>query len=312
MADALAAQGRERTRLTIGGDAPGYTARLPIRDIDVLYVSPHPDDAVFSAGAAIARDVRERRAVTVVTIFDDTAVDPARRREEDERAIATLGAERVSLGVAEAPARDPRLARPRHLLAPIDEQSPFVNDIAQMLKPLVNRAHAVIAPLGVGEHADHQVAHAACERVTEPRALSFYEDLPYAFAEFSLGRRLARLGGSAPLAPRGSRLEELRAAWRWWSSLPLLDEEIPFRAARPFALAVLARNSARPIATPAKSIEWKSATVDVGNFLDDQLAAIACYATQWPLFFRTLDEWRSALAARVHFRLFRRLLESAP
>ena len=91
----------------------------------VLAVSPHLDDAAFSAGALLAGLAARGARVRVVTVFTAGAPNPrdfalacqtdkglspnvdymALRRAEDETAMAALGAQAVHLGLAEAPHR---------------------------------------------------------------------------------------------------------------------------------------------------------------------------------------------------------------
>lgn len=88
-------------------------------------VSPHLDDAVFSAGGTLATLTAAGWRVSVVTCFTASVADPcpfalstqldkglpadldymALRRAEDERALAVLGARPVHLPLPEAPHR---------------------------------------------------------------------------------------------------------------------------------------------------------------------------------------------------------------
>jgi hypothetical protein len=91
----------------------------------VLAVSPHLDDAVFSAGARLAEHAMAGDAVMVVTCFTGNVAEPqgfvlacqldkglpadidymALRRAEDEAACALIGAEPLHLPLLEAPHR---------------------------------------------------------------------------------------------------------------------------------------------------------------------------------------------------------------
>ncbi|MSP61189.1 MAG: hypothetical protein EXR72_12760 [Myxococcales bacterium] len=256
---------------------------------DVVYVSPHRDDAVFSAGGAIALEVRAGLRVAVATVFScGDGSDDEERRREDLVAIASLGAEAIDLGFAEAPARDPKLRRSARIFAPIGPGSlPLVDAVRAAVRAVVGAA-AVVAPLGVGGHVDHQVVHAACAGFG-PR-VAFYEDLPYGLCAPLVARRLEGLGGppARPGAPR--------ALWliaRWWAGRPVLREVGP-AALVPLSAAAIAWRQWR-VAPSRGGALWIEEHIAVEAVIEDKLAAIAAYRSQWPRFHATLDGWRAAL-----------------
>ena len=159
----------------------------------ILFVSPHLDDAVFSAGALIARLARDHDVV-VATVFTASMPAPtgfalacqtdkgitadidymALRREEDKRALDTLGARPVWLDLPEAPHRGygspSALFGPRHVT---DDIAP----VAAALAPLVAKSDAVFGPLGHGGHVDHHLVWDALDSLGD--AIRWL-DLPYA------------------------------------------------------------------------------------------------------------------------------------
>lgn len=171
----------------------------------ILFVSPHLDDAVFSAGALIARLARDHDVV-VATVFTASMPAPtgfalacqtdkgiaanvdymALRRAEDQRALETLGARPVWLDLPEAPHRGYRspaaLFGPRHTA---DDPAP----VATALAPLVAEADAVFGPLGHGDHVDHHLVRDALDSLAGAIA---WLDLPYAI-------RSPRAQGAAPM-----------------------------------------------------------------------------------------------------------------
>jgi LmbE family N-acetylglucosaminyl deacetylase len=158
-------------------------------------VSPHLDDAVFSAGGTLAVLAAAGWRVRVVTCFTASVADPspfalstqldkgldahadymALRRAEDSAAVALLGADAVHLPLAEAPHRGytsaPDLFAGRH--ADDDVAGP----LAAALVPHVGDADLVLAPQAIGDHVDHRVVVdvVAAQR---PDAL-FWRDTPY-------------------------------------------------------------------------------------------------------------------------------------
>mgnify|MGYP005848305681 CR=1 FL=1 len=159
----------------------------------ILFVSPHLDDAVFSAGALIARLARDHDVV-VATVFTASMLAPmgfalacqtdkgiapyidymALRRAEDERALDALGARPVWLDLPEAPHRGyetpAALFGPRHTTDDIAA-------VAAALAPLVAEADAVFGPSGYGDHVDHHLVRDALDSLGGAIA---WLDLPYA------------------------------------------------------------------------------------------------------------------------------------
>jgi len=194
------------------------------RPIDDLYLSPHFDDAVLSCGGTIHRRARAGRRQVVLTVcaglpegaltvFAEhhhrrwgasagdgltSALDMiARRRAEDDAALAVLGAEAVRLDVADAIYRRTNDGRAPYddldrLFGLIDEgERGLVDAVASKLAEVasglgVGRRTRVWLPLAIGGHVDHRLTRAAGEAWLG-RGLSgllgratFYEDLPYA------------------------------------------------------------------------------------------------------------------------------------
>lgn len=171
---------------------------------DVVYLSPHLDDAVLSCGGRIAHELARGLRVRVVTLFtadepleppSALAADLARwwqlprgevmraRRAEDAEALRRLGAELEHAGLPEAPYRRAgdggvfyrALA---DLFAP-----PVAEDEAALLPTLASRLATVpestriVGPLGVGGHVDHRLVRRAIEVTGRP--VWFYEEFPY-------------------------------------------------------------------------------------------------------------------------------------
>ena len=164
-----------------------------------LALSPHLDDAAFSAGATLARLARRGWRVVVATVFTRTVPDPrgfalacqtdkglppdadymAIRRAEDEIACAALGAEPCHLPFAEAPHRGYNDAPA--LFAGLRADDAVANEVAAALSGLIV-THAptlLLAPRAVGGHVDHVVVREALGTLRCPRTL-LWTDWPYA------------------------------------------------------------------------------------------------------------------------------------
>lgn len=164
----------------------------------LLAVSPHLDDAAFSAGGTLALRASEGWEVTVATCFTGNVARPqgfalacqldkglgpevdymALRRAEDEAACAELGARAVHLPFLEAPHRGydsaPALfARRRDDDDVADRLAPALAELIAELAP-----DLVLGPLCLGDHVDHHVVRdALAAGGVEPL---LWEDWPYA------------------------------------------------------------------------------------------------------------------------------------
>jgi peptidoglycan/xylan/chitin deacetylase (PgdA/CDA1 family)/LmbE family N-acetylglucosaminyl deacetylase len=206
-----------------------------------LFLSPHFDDAVLSCGGQIRQRVEQGQQVRVLTLFagrPGAALSPLAqelhrlwgdppdlvglRRAEDEKALRLLGAEPLRLDEREAlyrqgpdgawlyPDRESLFGE----IHPAERGRPaaLAAAVARHLPP--TGGVTVHAPLGVGNHVDHQIAHAAA-RCLQERGITvwFYEDYPYA-------GRPGRLDSAREA--RGALLWEPRI-------IPLTEEQISAR-----------------------------------------------------------------------------------
>lgn len=190
----------------------------------LVVVSPHPDDAAFSASQAVRAALARRWRVVVVTVYSGSAFAPfgpdgdadavtPLRRAEDRAWVARLGASArlVDLGRPDA------ALRPEHLgdFDPI-ARFPFdASDLAEkavveaLLAAAFAGADAVLVPLGLGEHLDHILVRDAAVAASDRCALAFYEDLPYAA---TLSPSEVRAGVETTASALGRALVERRVA----------------------------------------------------------------------------------------------------
>jgi len=172
-----------------------------------VYISPHLDDAAFSCGALIYQQAQAGERVIVITVC---AGDPppgrltpfahglharwrlsaveavAARRAEDVCAMQVLGATPVYLWVPDCIYRTSSTGEAVVMseadlfgaLSPLDE--PLVTHVAAQIAHLLPRWEPVqvYAPLGIGQHVDHQLTRRAAEQLGRP--LIYVEDYPYA------------------------------------------------------------------------------------------------------------------------------------
>lgn len=184
----------------------------------IFVLSPHLDDAAFSCGGTIATATRRGRRVTVVTTFaGDAPPAPsrlaqrlhrswglrrdvvARRRDEDRTALRFLGAEIVHWDLPEAIYRvDPRTGEPRYRELSDLFKPPYPED-AEVLQQLVGRISglsseaALLVPLAVGGHVDHQLVRQAAEHARDGTRI-YFEDYPYSAKPRNVERAIGARG----------------------------------------------------------------------------------------------------------------------
>jgi len=179
--------------------------------MDVLYLSPHLDDAALSCGGLIHQQVRAGLSVSVLTIFAGSAQADLRspfaralearwdaqgdaiamRRQEDREALAVLGAEPIHWAYQDAIYRlhtrtgNPLYARREAIFGHVGRYDPVkARALASQIRRFWRDAGRpkVYAMLAAGRHVDHQIVQAAVLRLVERDGLevAWYEDYPYA------------------------------------------------------------------------------------------------------------------------------------
>ncbi len=169
-----------------------------------IYISPHLDDAILSAGGLIHEQARYGKRVEIWTLVCGfppeaeltpfaqflhfqwgftTAEETVRmRRAEDERATAIVGAKTIHFDGF--PDCIYRRDKEGDSLYPVDvfvEPNPAEADLpAKMTSALLPRLapnDVLVCPLGIGGHVDHLLVRKAVEGLNRP--LLYYADVPY-------------------------------------------------------------------------------------------------------------------------------------
>ncbi|ABY34343.1 MAG TPA: GlcNAc-PI de-N-acetylase [Chloroflexus aurantiacus] len=194
-----------------------------------IVLSPHLDDAALSCGGSLAAAVAAGEPVLVVTIctatpptdmqfsalaqqfhadwgLSPTMVMQTRCREE-ETALSILGADGVWVGALDAIYRMPEVYNSRAALfgepAAGDPLFTTLHDLCHQLRHRFPHA-TVYAPLGVGNHVDHQLTCLAAATIEGP--VMWYEDFPYVVRPGALEQRLDILDW--PLRPLVRTIDE--------------------------------------------------------------------------------------------------------
>ncbi|MCB9450315.1 MAG: PIG-L family deacetylase [Anaerolineaceae bacterium] len=187
-----------------------------------VFLSPHFDDAVLSCGATIHQLVQRGERVTVITIMGqnpypdhipDTPIvrdlhtrwqsgdDPVSLRiREDEAAICHLGATPVVMTrwpdciYRVSAAGQPVYPSEESLFGMIHPDDPAARDLQTATIPDLGTTPTLYAPLGAGNHVDHQIVRDWALRlikINAALALKLYEEYPYTINNQAVQRALA-------------------------------------------------------------------------------------------------------------------------
>jgi LmbE family N-acetylglucosaminyl deacetylase len=209
-----------------------------VNTYDRIYLSPHLDDAVLSCGGRIWQQAQAGEHVLVVTIFasppaSGAPLSPlarelhtrwghladavARRQQEDVAALALLGAEAMHWPYTDCIYR--QASGGRFLYASEEAlwgkihpaEQALVSELASQLAALPRGQDSTVhAPLGVGNHVDHQIVRHAAE--ASGPTLTYYEDFPYAQDPLAVQTALAQARGQAELVRLSEEALEAKIA----------------------------------------------------------------------------------------------------
>jgi hypothetical protein len=167
---------------------------------DSLYLSPRSGDAFLSCAARLCADASKGRTALVLTLFEGPSFVGA------ALPLPSLaGVDHVSLGLTSAGRRHPK----RPVLSSLrfdafledDSLRERVLRLLVDLRPRVAPRH-VFAPLGVGGHIDHRIAHDAAILAfggrEAGRDVFLYEERPEALGRGEVRLRLGLLGARLP------------------------------------------------------------------------------------------------------------------
>jgi LmbE family N-acetylglucosaminyl deacetylase len=192
-----------------------------------IFLSPHFDDVVYSCGGTLGVQISSGIRPVVITVFGgvppqnlrpspfavqanrgmgldlsrgmDVAVEL--RRKEDAAALDYIGADYLWLDYLDAVYRGnpPYYTSDSQLMGgEIDHGDLWIDQqLAQTLIELSDRLPDTVwyAPLGIGEHVDHQIISSAIDRLIQRGSKVYlYEDFPYITKKGALEKRLREMG----------------------------------------------------------------------------------------------------------------------
>jgi LmbE family N-acetylglucosaminyl deacetylase len=206
-----------------------------------LFLSPHYDDIALSAGATVRRLAELGRNPRTLIVFGsepdpDLALSPyasamhegwglasgdviARRRAEEDNAARAIGATVHLLPFHDAIYRGHNYLSDDDLFStPSSAEADLPGSIVASLglPEVPTDAVRIYAPLGVGNHVDHQlVFNSAALLSAAGWDVWLYEDVPYALREGALQRRLDAVTRDHPVRQQGKVL----ASQQWDAKL---------------------------------------------------------------------------------------------
>ena len=213
-----------------------------------IYISPHLDDAVLSAGGLIFEQARAGRRVEIWTVVcgfpHDEHLSPfaqvlhfqwgfasaeetvRSRRAEDVRAAGIVGAQAVHFDFPDCiyrRGRDGNWLYGDVFVPPHADEAGLPARMTAVLASRLERGDKLVCPLAIGGHVDHVTVRRAVEGLGRP--LWYYADIPYLLNEPSA---LDSVQGANPAKSRKVSSEGL-AAWQdgiaaYASQVPMLFE----------------------------------------------------------------------------------------
>ena len=169
-----------------------------------IYISPHLDDAVLSAGGFLYEQTQAGNPVEIWTVVcgfpppgkltpfaqllhqqwgTETAEETVRlRRAEDVKAANIVGVKTVHFDVPDCIYRRGPDGESLYMdiyVQPHEAEAHLPNRIAQTIVSRLRSDDQIICQLGVGGHVDHVLVRQAMERLKRP--LWYTADVPYLF-----------------------------------------------------------------------------------------------------------------------------------
>lgn len=175
---------------------------------DIIYVSPHLDDAAYSCSGHIRQLRKLGKKVLVLTVFSK-GVDAIQqdgpplelnifsemegRLQEDMECMRELDVDWCYLDFQEVVFRHGIAHKtrclPYHIIRSFvaswflsrRANQKLVQAVSQVLEEVLVKTQCkwLVGPAGIGFHPDHLIVHRACSRVTSSVLSWFYYDFPY-------------------------------------------------------------------------------------------------------------------------------------
>lgn len=278
-----------------------------MKKYQAIFISPHLDDAVFSCGGRIQHELK-KGPVLVINFFTDypenikqMGVSLGKERLSEEKNAATfLGYESKNLMELDAVLRNPHYKKITNLFKNITvEESAYVESLRNKIFLALNELsfETIYVPLAVGWHVDHQILFQVFLPWLGKKNIKFYEDAPYCFVKDLTRLRLNQLGEKNMIQFNVKELQELEsAALNSFKKMGLF-------MARPFYLRyfvsligvfvlrkIIRFQNNQKLNLPALRADILELSE---NELQVKINAIKCYASQFKVFFKSEENYRT-------------------
>ncbi len=182
-------------KLTIGNLMRVYFILTNMANI--VFISPHLDDAVLSCNLRIMRHVAAGDTVSIISVFTNCQ-GSVERKAEDAEACQLLGATLVHLDFPDAPIRNNRYKIIRNIVfsEPDEIDLACLQEIRTVLDKLIPALNptTIYFPLAAGTHIDHRLVWQVAQSLMTEAEIYYYEDRPYSLWPGILAARLQHLG----------------------------------------------------------------------------------------------------------------------
>ena len=151
---------------------------------DVVVLSPHLDDAVFSLGQHLIEWIEQGKKIKIINIFTkfgNIEIDLEKyRKEKDKKVMDYLKVKWENWNFTDGGFR---LSDKKMLFGGkiIKEDDNLKKNIEKRLKKI--KADLVLAPRGVGGHVDHILVREMARKIMDSK-IEYYIDLPYLWSNF--------------------------------------------------------------------------------------------------------------------------------
>lgn len=134
-----------------------------------IFISPHLDDAILSAGALIY-ELKNKGRVKIITVFTKGDDFFLRRKKEDKNACHYLEIDYLHLDFTDVLWRNSS-----NLIEEKNLEKTIINRLKKSIKN--NKDTIIFAPLSIGNHIDHILINKVCrDNYTN---VIYWEDYPY-------------------------------------------------------------------------------------------------------------------------------------
>lgn len=166
--------------MTFGDDTSMITGE------NILYISPHYDDAIYSNGGLIQLLKKSRKKISILTVFTKSKWAPyvvnvddinSLRRTENDIACERLKCNTIDLDFPDSSARGYK----SHLVSRSNcRNDKIFPSVSKSLKRTIEKHNpdCIFLPLGIGNHIDHLMVQ---ESIIKNFSINcyLYEELPY-------------------------------------------------------------------------------------------------------------------------------------